>query len=209
MRIIIVANGIVNSQFSIGEYDLVIAANGGLLNCLELDIKPDIVIGDMDSIESHILENLKKDSVQIVRHSPKKDFTDLELALLHARELKADEVVLVAALGARWDQTLANLLLPANYPEMNITIMDNSLEIYYLFTNGVLNLVGIPGDIVSLIPINGDVSGSSTLGLEYPLDNETLKFGSSRGVSNVLVDTTARISIQSGKMICMVLHEQE
>jgi thiamine pyrophosphokinase len=207
LRIIIFANGRMDWPFEIQDDDFIIAADGGGRYCLERRIIPKIVIGDMDSLSEAELTLLETQGAEIIRFPTRKDFTDLELALLKAQELDADEILLLGALGARWDQTIANLLLPSAHASMCIRILDGPQEISFLRGGEELKIAGQPGDTVSLIPLAGDARGVTTHNLEYPLDDESLIFGGSRGVSNVLTAKRATVSLQQGMLLCVVIHQ--
>ena len=73
-------------------------------------------------------------------------------------------------LGARWDQTLANLLLPASevFSGVHIRLLDGLQEVFLLRAGESAEVTGSPGDTVSLIPLGGDAQGVTTDGLEYP-----------------------------------------
>ncbi|MDY6846992.1 MAG: thiamine diphosphokinase, partial [Chloroflexota bacterium] len=64
-------------------------------------------------------------------------------------------------------------------------------------------LSGEPGQLVSLVPINGPVEGIITDGLKFPLNNETLYPDQTRGISNRLADSIARITIKNGLLLCI------
>jgi thiamine pyrophosphokinase len=82
-------------------------------------------------------------------------------------------------------------------------------EIHYIPAGGALRLKGFPGDIVSLIPLAGDAKGITTSGLEYPLNRETLYVGSTRGVSNRLLDVEGSISLKEGILLCTIIHQKD
>lgn len=208
MHIIIFANGWLTKPQEILPADLVIAADGGARHCLELGLTPDYVIGDLDSLDTQILENLSSAGSKIVRFPRRKDYTDLELAIQHAIELGATQITLIAALGARWDQTIVNVLLAAAYSKPLIKILDGHQEINFLHDDETIQISGSPGDTVSLIALSKEVRGIFTHNLEYPLNGETLPFGSSRGVSNVLLQSEASISLEQGILMCTTIHHQ-
>ena len=114
-RIIIFANGdlpdIGKARAILRNDDYIICADGGTRQASALDLKPDLVIGDMDSTDSAYLQHLQADGVLIERYPRAKNETDLELAIQRAIELKPKEIIIVAALGGRIDQTLANIAL--------------------------------------------------------------------------------------------------
>ena len=166
---------------------MIIAADGGAAHCRTLDITPDVIIGDMDSLSEEDQQYWAEQGVPFIRHDRRKDETDLELALLHARDLRANETLVLGALGGRWDQTFANLLLPVYHrlAGLDVTFWHAGTWIYVIGQSRTIR--GKAGQTVSLIPVGGDALGVTTAGLEYPLTNETLYLGGSRGVSNVLL----------------------
>lgn len=202
-RATIFANGRLGDQPRIPTDELIIAADGGAAHCLELGLIPSAVIGDMDSINEETKQRLVSSSSQLIHYPTRKDHTDLELALKYAIDQGARTITIVAALGARWDQTLANLLLPASreFDGINIRLVDGVQEIQVVQPGSTVTITGQPGDTLSLIPIAGESAGVTTEGLEYALHDENLEFGSTRGISNVLVTERAQVSLRSGKLI--------
>ena len=206
MRIVIVANGWLNQPVQLEGEEILIAADGGARHCLELGLKPAYVIGDMDSLDDSQLLKLEALGAQFIRYPRRKDFTDLELAIQYALKLGATDIVIYAALGARWDQSIANLLLPIRFGAAHIRLVDGNQEIHLLRAGEELILHGEPGDTVSLIPLSAQARGIATQNLEYPLQNETLYLGSTRGVSNILLAKHAKVSIKKGILLCTVIH---
>jgi len=209
MRIIIFANGeMPHARLDarlVQEQDFIICADGGARHALALGLTPDVVVGDMDSLDESIIARLQEAGTSIHRFSPDKDFTDLELALQMARDMQPQEVILLGALGGRLDQMLANLMLLASpsYADMPI-VMVSGMESARAVRDEIV-IRGRVRDIVSVIPLSDDVSGLTYHGgLRWLLHDATLPLGSSRGVSNELTDDTARISLRSG--VILVIH---
>jgi thiamine pyrophosphokinase len=211
MRSIIFANGnfpdVSHARDLLHPDDLVIAADGGTHHALTLGVVPHVVIGDLDSISPDELAVVEAAGSQIVRHSPRKDETDLELALLHAARRGASEIVVLAALGGRLDQTIANLLLLA-LPELrglDVRVVEGPQTAFLIRGgNDGARIEGHPGDTVSLIPLGGDAVGVTAEGLEWPLHDDTLRFGPARGVSNVLAGERAWVRVREGLLLCVV-----
>jgi thiamine pyrophosphokinase len=82
--------------------------------------------------------------------------------------------------------------------------IDDGKEEVILVRNSV-HLTGKPGEIVSLLPLSPIVRGITTIGLQYPLQDESMVFYRSRGVSNIMVAETASVEVLSGILIC--IHE--
>ena len=206
-RAVVIANGCLNQPFALRPDDFLIAADGGARHCLALGIRPRMVIGDLDSLQEAELAQLKDDGVEIIQYPRRKDYTDLELALRYVQNLEVEEVLILGALGERWDQTIANILLPASLPSLRIHIIDRNQEIFFLSSGDQLELHGRPGDTVSLIPLAGKAQGVTTQNLEYPLHLEDLQLGSTLGISNALLSERGSVSLQTGLMLCVVIHE--
>ena len=204
MRAVIIANGEYQNTYLSQAQDLVIAADGGTHHCLKHGISPAVVIGDLDSLGTQELEILKAGGAEIITYPARKDFTDLELAIEYAIREKPSEILILAGLGGRWDQTLANILLGARETSILVRLTDGDQELQFLHGDENVELIGQVGDIVSLIPLGGDALGITTYGLEYALEDEPLRFGSTRGVSNVLLGTQATITLREGILLCTI-----
>ena len=191
--------------------DLIIAADGGTNHCKKLGITPNVIIGDLDSLDPIDLSNYHQAGVEIIQYSTHKDETDLELALQLTLKHEITQVIIIGALGARWDMTITNVLLAAHprYAKLCIRILDIFQELVILRGEAQLDIKGKPGSIISLIPIAGDVNGITTHGMEYSLNNETLNFGTSRGVSNVLLHPHAQVFIKGGILLLCVNHKED
>ncbi len=181
---------------------LVIAADGGLRHAAHFDLVPNMVIGDMDSADPAMLAEAEQHGAQIGRYPYNKDETDLELALMAAAQHDCNPIKIIGALGSRLDQTLGNIYLLA-LPVLDgrdVQIVSFAQRTWLAYPGEIL-VRGQPGDTVSLIPLAGDVTDISTLGLAYPLQHETLSFGPARGMSNILSDAEARITFESGLLL--------
>jgi thiamine pyrophosphokinase len=209
MHVLIFANGIhtilPNQQMLIDAADLVIAADGGGNHCHQLGIRPNILLGDLDSISRQALDYITSGTTEINRYPRKKNATDLELSLDLAMERGATHISLLGALGGRWDMSLANILLAASaaYKNIRISLLNNECEMVILHPDREHILTGSPGDTVSFMPLQGDVTGVTLAGFDYPLHDHTLRFGSSLGVSNVLQTAVATIFHTEGVLLCV------
>jgi thiamine pyrophosphokinase len=211
-RIVVVANGdLSDPQYihrQIRADDTIICADGGALHALAMGLQPALVVGDMDSLPSHLIKRLKDGGAQFLRFPVEKDQSDLELALERAVEMAPAEILLLAALGGeRLDQAFGNLMLltiplRAGIPAQ---IIDERHRVFLV--DSEITLQGSPGEIVSLFPLTAAVYGVKTEGLKYPLCGETLYFASTRGLSNVFSGASARVSTVSG-LLLVILHRQ-
>jgi thiamine pyrophosphokinase len=186
---------------------LVVCADGGAAHALAAGVRPRVIIGDMDSLDPAVLAHWEAQQVEIVRYPVAKDETDLELAITWAVDHGAREVTLVAALGGRLDQALANVLLLTAPALGQIMLRLEEEETSVVLLRGgaePLVLHGQAGDTVSLLPLSAEVTGVRTLRLRYPLRDEPLLRGPTRGVSNEMEAAWAEVRLQEG--LLLVVH---
>ncbi|MHB8087806.1 MAG: thiamine diphosphokinase [Anaerolineaceae bacterium] len=206
-RAVLFANGVMPQAAQILPYlrpdDYFIAVDGGLRHLRNLYKTPGLLIGDLDSATTAEVEGAITQGIEVRRYKPDKNETDLELALLAAIEKGFDEILIIAALGGRLDQTLGNLNLLTQplLTGVKVTIEDGAEEIFIIRDSAEIS--GQPGDVVSLIAMKGEVIGVETRDLKYPLRHETLYQEKSRGISNVMLGDQAGVSIESGLLLCV------
>lgn len=208
-RALLFANGQLETTGWLDPYiqpeDFLVAVDGGYQYLKGMGILPHLVIGDLDSIAAEDLKILQAEGIEILKFPAEKDQTDLEIALDTASQRGYRVLRVIAALGGRIDQTLANLFL-LELPSLDgcDVRFENGLNEAFLIREHAL-VQGNPGDTISLIPLGGPVSGITTQGLSYPLHDETLHPHHSHGISNVLEHPPAAISIQGGRLLCIHL----
>lgn len=187
--------------------DRLVAVDGGSRHLEMLNRLPHLVIGDMDSIPAALLRRYHGLGIQRLQHPPRKDATDLELALDLAFREGATQVTILGAAGGRLDHTLGNLFLLRRCLENGVLgcIEDNEQTIHLISDD--LKLTGQPGDILSLLPVTPEANGVTLAGLEYPLQDATLHFGTTQGISNIFSAHTATINLNSGLLLVFHLHK--
>lgn len=182
--------------------DLRVAANGGAVNARQHFVRaPDVLIGDLDSLDAETRAWCATQRVEIIQHPREKDQTDLELALELALARGATAITLLGALGGRFDQTLANVFLLIKPARAGILtrIVDTDVEAWIACKYTIIE--GHIGETVSLLPLTERVEGIVTRGLRYPLQNETLYIDAARGISNVLIARRAEVTLTRGWLL--------
>lgn len=180
------------------DCDLIICADGGAFHAKKMNIVPHVIIGDFDSCTKEFAQSFA--GARIIEYPPEKDDTDAQLAVEYALSKGAEYIMLLGATGTRIDHTVANLgllLLIADRGAFGEII--NEYNRVTIIKGRVL--VKGRGSLFSLIPYGGDVKGVTLKGFKYPLNGFTLKLGSSRGVSNELLEDTGEISIAKGRLL--------
>ena len=206
MKAIIMASGnsikkeIFNEIYS--ENDFIICADGGLnyLDCL--NIMPNLIVGDFDSVDTSLLEKYK--NVEIKKYPPEKNFTDTEIAIEEAIAYGYKEIIIFGATGTRLDHTMANILLIERYIKQgaNIKIIDNNNFIQILNQNTTINKK--EGYYLSIVPISEYIDGITLKGMKYPLLDVRVDRGSTLCISNEIIADIALISISNGMGILFI-----
>jgi thiamine pyrophosphokinase len=213
MKCVIFANGDLPEPIALNppwnKADLFIATDGGARHCRHLRLTPHLLIGDMDSISPELLDHFVSLGSEIHRFPGRKDKTDLELAIELAIGRGVNNILIVGAFGGRWDMTITSIMLLANPDSADIvlSLRDGSTDFHRVRAGGELTIHGDPGDTVSLIPLTEDARGVTLDGLEYPLINENIQVGSTRGISNLFTGKQAAISLREG--LLLVVHARK
>jgi len=206
-RAIVFANGELMDADAVRAFirpdDYLVAADGGYLHMKKLGLKPHLLIGDLDSLPAEDVAELRTTGTSIEIFPREKDETDLELALTKLAGQGYSEIRVVAALGGRLDQTLANvyLLELEALDGIDVRLDDGHEEI--LVIHDKAHIIGTAGDTLSLLAMDGCTQGITTYNLKYPLNRETLCPSRSRGISNVMVGSEAIVELRSGSLLCI------
>ena len=183
----------------------VIAADKGLEHALALGLDVTAAVGDFDSASPEAVAVAEAAGVRVERHPEEKDATDLELALDLAMTMSPRRILVLASAGGRLDHLLSAALLLASerYAHAQIDAFVGEARVDVLRGERELELEGEPGELVTLLAVNGPAEGVTTEGLAYPLRGETLEPGSSRGVSNVFAVDRARVTVERGVVLAV------
>lgn len=195
--IIFCAGELADMPFLPGAEDLVIAADGGLRHCRGLEIVPDVILGDFDSL-GQIPAGAQVFPVE-------KDDTDSMLAVRRGLELGYRRFVLYGALdGPRLDHTIANLQTLNFLANQGATGYLVGLQ--YMATvvrDGAIRFPASAEGIISLFCMGADATGVTIRGLQYCLSDGVLTAGHPLGVSNHFVGESSQITIKNGNLLAI------
>lgn len=188
-------------KMSQAGHDLLICCDGGARHLAAAGVTPDVLVGDMDSIESLRLADYVRLGVKIIKHPAKKDFTDTALALDYSIGLHPERIHIWGALGGRMDHALANLFLLLKGKEAGIKmcLLDEFCEAY--IPDQEVNFENAVGCVVSLLALSPQVEGITLRGFAYPLTDGVLTLSESRGISNIISDNRASVHVRSGNLL--------
>ncbi len=209
MKTLIVTGGNIEKQFLLKtikerEFETIIAVDNGLKALNEININPQHIVGDFDTIKSEILDKYKENkSIKIHEFNPIKDNTDTDIAIRLAIELKSDEITIIGAIGTRIDHVLGNIQVLKYALDSNIKcrIIDENNEIQLIDKTTIIKKKDITKKYISLIPLTEKVEHINLKGFKYELKNGTLTIGSSLGISNEISKEEAIIEFDNGILI--------
>ena len=202
-RAVIICNGTLDTKYlysNIRSSDFLVAVDGGSNKLVKTKFVPNVIIGDMDSISKNALKKFK--DCEFIKFPKEKAEVDLELAIRYCLEKKFKEILILGAVGSRADMTFANMLSLSQIPTgTDAKIVHENQDIF--ISPKKLILEGVPGERISFIPLNGDVSGLGLKGFKYELEDYTLKFGLGVGVSNEFKKKKTSITFKDGVLLCV------
>ncbi len=212
--IIIGAGDLTVGSVAVGEEDLVIAVDGGINYCGVLEIEPDIILGDFDSVNEAQREAIlaMKEQVpdRVVVLKPEKDDTDMLAALKLGLEKGYDYFLIYGATGGRMEHTLANiqcLLFLKNHGAVGY-LMDGSGMIFVMRNEEVKLRANLEG-YFSLFCLGKEAKGVTIKGLKYELEDYTMTNAFPIGVSNEFVGKEATVSVRDGELVGIVNYVSE
>ena len=207
MNTLIITGGEINKNFlkthlKTHKYDIIIAVDKGTEALAHLEIHPNYIVGDFDSIDKDVLEKFEKTDIEIKRLIPEKDLTDTQSALELAIELKSIDITIIGAIGTRMDHTIANIYILKEALDKNIPakIINDNNEICLINKSTKIHR-DCSYKYISLIPLTTEVTGVTIKGMKYPLKDYTMTIGNSLGVSNEQIEPIAEISLQKGILV--------
>lgn len=179
--------------------DIVICCDSGMHHTKVLGIRPDYIVGDFDSVNPEVLEEYKREGIEVYQFPAHKDRTDLQIGIALALEKGATDLTILGGIGSRFDHTLANAHLLYG-------LLKRGIRARLVNENNAVQLIDKELIVkkeswvyVSLIPLSMKVSGVTLTGFAYPLTDYTLHMDEELlAVSNELIAEEGRITITDG-----------
>lgn len=188
---------------SLNWNEYMIAADGGLLHADVLGIWPDKVIGDFDSVTVADINRFFSFDIAIERFPTEKDESDTLIALRDAVNNGYANIDVWGALGGRFDHSVANMMLLFNpiTEKANVKIVTWNQVVFAPKKRQVI--FGNKGDIISLFPIGGDITGLKMEGLKYQARDGVLLTGDALGLSNEMTKNWCVLDWEQGRLLCV------
>lgn len=207
--IVVGAGDLTVGTIPVEEKDYVIAVDGGLTYCGVLQIEPDMIVGDFDSVsegERKALLQLQEEIPErILWLTPEKDDTDMLVALRHGLEKGYRDFRIYAGTGGRLDHTIANIQCLLYLKKQDATgYLCDGTGMTLVIRNEEISFRKELEGYLSLFALGAEARGVSIQGMKYPLDHYTMTNDYPIGISNEFIGEAAVIRVENGEVVCMV-----
>lgn len=206
MKVLIVSSGSIKNceilKKEIENNDYVICADGGLDHLMKIDKKPDLLVGDLDSLSLSGKQYIAEKDIEVMKFPTKKNMTDSELAVEFAKKNNATDITLIGSTGSRLDHSIANIFMLRKLNLMGIKskVVDDNNSIVYS-RDYIEVLKDSDKKYLSVLPISLEGATVTLEGLVYPLDKYHIDYSSTIGISNEIYEDTAIIKIHNGEVL--------
>lgn len=176
--------------------DYIICADSGYDICIKAKIRPDLLIGDFDSIKS-FASNVEKITLPV-----EKDVTDCEAAYNEGVKRGFMDFLILGGTGGRFEHTFANISVMARASrEGNTFRIVDYRHNFYSVTNSSIKIPYSPDKQISVFAFGDNAMGVTEKGFHYSIENYTLNPFVPMGISNDIVDDYGEISVEKGTLI--------
>lgn len=183
--------------------DFIVCADSGYSFAKKAGLTPNLIIGDFDSLKEELPQN-----TEVVKLNTHKDDTDTEHCVMECIRRGYKDFLLLGSIGGRTDHTFANIATLAFLSEYNYNgIARNNGEEIRILKEGSYEMNNKKGLIFSVFPYGCESVNVTYKGAEYMLNNKTLTYNVSRGISNVFVDDNAEITVNRGRAILLTYYK--
>ena len=202
MKNALIVNGGLNStkRDQLGNYDLVVAVDSGTEQAYKLFLKPDLIIGDLDSIDKKTIQRAEKDKVQILKYKTNKNETDFELALKHVLDKEIKDITIIGGEYGEIDHLFGVLTVIISFQEdQQISWIHKDQTV--LIPNSKKIAIGNNVEF-SILPFS-NLKNLNISGAQWNLENENIEFGKSITLRNISVSNDIEVSVEDGKF-CLI-----
>ena len=174
-------------------------ADGGANICYELNLIPNEIYGDLDSIQNEVKKFYQEQNVKFIKFKIEKDYTDSELVLNEIQN-KYDIIYCIAGLGGSIDHELTNINLLDKYS--NLIFISEKEKIFKIDSDSKFN--DMINTKISFVIFSDEVKALTLKGFKYNIENLDIKKGEARCISNIIIENEANLSIKSGSLLCVI-----
>lgn len=183
-------------KININKYDAIYCTDGAYQKALEIGLRPEVVVGDFDSIELSSVEGVE------VVHRPDQDYTDFDKCLKVLSERAYQSIDVYGATGLEHDHFLGNLTTAVKYKEKLRISFHDDFSVFF-FTQKEIRLKEVYNRMISLYPFP-EAKNVCSEGLFYHLKNMDLSILQRVGTRNHAVENEVKITYTSGNLLVFV-----
>lgn len=197
MKGILLLNGLPPKQNVRTDGNFCVCTDGAYVWAEEKGIKPDLVIGDFDSL-GYVPSDCRTVTFPVMKNE-----TDGEIAIKLLREKGCDEVDVYGAYGKRTDHFLGNLALLGIGLDIGVKVRIIGEDEIIFLGEGKVDIKTKQKRTISLVPYGDSAHIIDSKGLFYPLKDLVLKRDDTRGISNVAQDEEVGFFVKEGRVLVL------
>ena len=187
---------------------ITLGVDRGISVFIKAGLEADYYLGDLDSIDPKEIPLIPKDRLQ--RFPAEKNASDLELALALCLELGIKQVEVFGATGTRWDHSFSNFLMLKHFFDLGLQVIlvnEKNRAMVLAPVQRIRKDQVKKYRYLSILPISMEGILVSERGVKYPLDEERLLFGQTRGVSNESIGKDIEIEVLEGVALLIMSND--
>ena len=183
--------------YSLAKDGFIICADGGFDNAMEMGLKPDVVLGDMDSVRTQCFDRYK-----VIKFPVKKDKTDTHLAIDYALSEGFRDIKILCAFGGRISHELANIMLLEYISQNGATgvLLSPTKSVFLL--SGIGKFEKNDAKYISIIPLSESAVVTAN-GVLYPIERRVMR-SQTYGISNEFLDNVAEFEVHEGSVFVII-----
>jgi len=191
-------------------HDFVACADSGYFLCKAAGIKPDIVIGDFDSLSKDIVSEIESLGIECIMHPGEKDDTDTMLCVKYGIALGYDDFVIIGGIGGDFGHTMANVQVLSFLTDMECGAVIVTEREKLFMADGLVSFSGRPGAKFSVFSFTETCTGVFVTNAKYELEDDVLTLSSPVGVRNEFInEDPVTVSLLSGRLLVIVERKKQ
>lgn len=193
-------NKIFKKYISKSDFSVAVDSGGDIF--YKNNILPNLLVGDLDSIDKKSLTYFKDNKIKIEKYPCEKDLTDLEIGLNSLINNGCDKIYALGTIGSRIDHSLANIMILKKMYDLNYKcyMINDKNRVQYIESKKEI-IINKEYENISIVPLSENGINVSLEGFYYKITDYEMELGSTTGISNYLLNNEGSIKLNRGRAL--------
>lgn len=193
-------NKIFKKYISKSDFSVAVDSGGDIF--YKNNILPNLLVGDLDSIDKKSLTYFKDNKIKIEKYPCEKDLTDLEIGLNSLINNGCDKIYALGTIGTRIDHSLANIMILKKMYDLNYKcyMINDKNRVQYIESKKEI-IIYKEYENISIVPLSENGINVSLEGFYYKITDYEMELGSTTGISNYLLNNEGSIKLNRGRAL--------